>query len=43
LGCALLRLNRTEEGQRFLSRVGSGSWSSCAAQATMQGTVTAPR
>ena len=29
LGCALARLNRVEEAQRFLSRAGPGSWSSC--------------
>lgn len=31
LGCALLRLNMIEEGQRFLSRAGPGTWSSCTA------------
>jgi tetratricopeptide (TPR) repeat protein len=29
LGCALARLNRFEEAQRFISRAGPGSWSSC--------------
>ncbi len=29
LGCALARLNRLDEAQRFLSRAGPGSWSSC--------------
>ena len=29
LGCALARLNRFEEAQRFISRAGAGSWSSC--------------
>ncbi len=29
LGCALSRLNRLDEAQRFLSRAGRGSWSSC--------------
>ena len=29
LGCALSRLNRLDEAQRFLSRAGPGSWSSC--------------
>jgi tetratricopeptide (TPR) repeat protein len=32
LGCALLRLGRTEEGTRFLQRAGSGDWTRCAAQ-----------
>lgn len=31
LGCALLRLNLIEAGQRFLSRAGPGTWSSCTA------------
>jgi tetratricopeptide (TPR) repeat protein len=30
LGCALIRLNRIQEGQQWLSRAGSGAWSSCA-------------
>ena len=29
LGCALARLNRMEEAQRFLSRAGNGVWSTC--------------
>jgi len=29
LGCALARLNRLDEAQRFLSRAGPGSWSAC--------------
>lgn len=29
LGCALARLNRFDEAQRFISRAGPGSWSSC--------------
>jgi tetratricopeptide (TPR) repeat protein len=29
LGCALARLNRFDEAQRFISRAGSGAWSSC--------------
>lgn len=29
LGCALARLNRVDEAQRFLSRAGPGAWSSC--------------
>jgi Flp pilus assembly protein TadD len=31
LGCALARLNRVEEAQRFIGRAGSGAWSSCLA------------
>jgi hypothetical protein len=30
LGCSLIRQNRILEGQKFLSRAGPGSWSSCA-------------
>jgi tetratricopeptide (TPR) repeat protein len=30
LGCALARLNRLEEANRFLTRAGPGVWSSCA-------------
>lgn len=30
LGCALVGLNRGEEAQKFLSRAGTGTWSSCA-------------
>jgi tetratricopeptide (TPR) repeat protein len=30
LGCALIRLGRSAEGNRFISRAGSGAWSSCA-------------
>lgn len=29
LGCALARLNRISEAQRFISRAGPGSWSTC--------------
>jgi tetratricopeptide (TPR) repeat protein len=29
LGCALARLNRTQEAQSFLARAGPGVWSSC--------------
>ena len=29
LGCALARLNRFEEAQRFITRAGPGSWSTC--------------
>ena len=30
LGCALIRLNRIQEGQQWLTRAGPGAWSSCA-------------
>jgi tetratricopeptide (TPR) repeat protein len=30
LGCALVRLNRVQEGLQWLNRAGSGPWSSCA-------------
>jgi cytochrome c-type biogenesis protein CcmH/NrfG len=30
LGCALIRMGRSAEGNKFLSRAGSGVWSSCA-------------
>jgi tetratricopeptide (TPR) repeat protein len=30
LGCALIRLNRIQEGQQWLSRAGPGAWSTCA-------------
>ena len=30
LGCALIRLGRTDEGMRWIQRAGNGSWSSCA-------------
>jgi tetratricopeptide (TPR) repeat protein len=29
LGCALMSLNRIDEAQKFLSRAGPGTWSSC--------------
>jgi len=29
LGCAMIRLNRIQEGQQWLSRAGSGPWSNC--------------
>jgi tetratricopeptide (TPR) repeat protein len=32
LGCALARLNRIEEANRFLTRAGPGVWSSCVQQ-----------
>ena len=35
LGCALSRLNRVDEAQRFLSRAGPGSWSSCLPNKTL--------
>jgi tetratricopeptide (TPR) repeat protein len=33
LGCALIRLNRIQEGQQWLSRAGPGAWSTCASLA----------
>ena len=33
LGCALARLGRTSEAERWLARAGSGSWSECASAA----------
>lgn len=33
LGCALSRLNRYDEAQRFIARAGPGSWSTCLASA----------
>lgn len=30
LGCALIRIGRTVEGNKFISRAGSGVWSNCA-------------
>ena len=35
LGCALSRLNRLDEAQRFLARAGPGSWSSCLPNKTL--------
>jgi len=32
LGCALARLNRIEEAQRFITRAGNGVWSTCMQQ-----------
>jgi tetratricopeptide (TPR) repeat protein len=29
LGCALIRLNRVQEGQQWITRAGPGAWSSC--------------
>jgi cytochrome c-type biogenesis protein CcmH/NrfG len=29
LGCALIKQNRIDEGEKFLARAGSGSWTSC--------------
>ena len=39
LGCALMGLNRVAEAQKFLSRAGTGTWSSCA---TLPPTARAP-
>jgi tetratricopeptide (TPR) repeat protein len=33
LGCALMRLNRAQEGTAFLNRAGPGPWSNCSAPA----------
>jgi tetratricopeptide (TPR) repeat protein len=30
LGCSLIRLNRIQEGQQWISRAGPGAWSNCA-------------
>ena len=41
LGCALIKLGRTDEGMRWMNRAGQGSWSGCTAGAMpggMQGT-----
>lgn len=32
LGCALIRMGRSAEGARFISRAGNGVWSTCAQQ-----------
>lgn len=40
LGCALMGLNRVTEAQKFLSRAGNGSWSSCTAPPITPGPVT---
>lgn len=37
LGCALSRLNRYDEAQRFIARAGPGSWSTCLAGAPPAG------
>ncbi|MEO7217008.1 MAG: hypothetical protein ABI026_02345 [Gemmatimonadaceae bacterium] len=34
LGCALMGLNRVDEAEKFLSRAGNGTWSSCKPPAT---------
>ena len=39
LGCALVRLGRTQEGMQWMNRAGQGSWSGCAAAAPMPGTM----
>jgi Tfp pilus assembly protein PilF len=33
LGCVLMRLNRVQEAQNFLTRAGPGPWSNCTAPA----------
>ncbi|HJP87127.1 MAG TPA: tetratricopeptide repeat protein [Gemmatimonadaceae bacterium] len=34
LGCAMMRLNRVQEGTSWLNKAGTGAWSSCAQPAT---------
>jgi tetratricopeptide (TPR) repeat protein len=34
LGCALMRLNRVQEGTNFVTKAGNGPWTSCLAPAT---------
>jgi hypothetical protein len=29
LGCALMRLNRVQEGTKFINNAGNGAWTSC--------------
>jgi Flp pilus assembly protein TadD len=29
LGCALIKLNRVQEGQQWMNRAGPGAWSNC--------------
>jgi Flp pilus assembly protein TadD len=29
LGCALMRLGRTQEGTKFINNAGNGSWTAC--------------
>lgn len=36
LGCSLIRLNRVDEGLRFLTRAGEGPWRACAPPAPTQ-------
>ena len=42
LGCALMRLGRIDEGQRWIGRAGSGPWSACATAAPAPGTMAPP-
>ena len=39
LGCALSRLNRFDEAQKFISRAGPGSWSTCLTPVPPPGTM----
>ncbi|MFL5510604.1 MAG: tetratricopeptide repeat protein [Gemmatimonadaceae bacterium] len=34
LGCALMRLNRAQEGSNFITKAGTGPWTACLAPAT---------
>jgi tetratricopeptide (TPR) repeat protein len=34
LGCALLRLNRVQEGTKFINNAGNGAWTTCLRPAT---------
>ena len=42
LGCALMRLGRIDEGQRWIGRAGSGPWSACTTAAPSAGTMAQP-
>jgi hypothetical protein len=37
LGCALIRLGRVDEGRRWVTRAGPGTWSSCGTMAPAPG------
>ncbi|HEX7939935.1 MAG TPA: hypothetical protein VF483_13185, partial [Gemmatimonadaceae bacterium] len=42
LGCTLLKLGRTDEGNRWLERAGPGTWRACIAPAPGTQTTRAP-
>ena len=42
LGCALMRLGRIDEAQRWIGRAGSGPWSACTTAAPSAGTMAQP-